>query len=330
MPNVTTDRVLALVLESLRTDDLTRLCRGHSIAPDELAALRDAFISAGAAGLQERRESRAWCQISVHLDSLGLQWYLFVLGDFQDRARHWIEQGIVDQFYFVHKPPGARVRFLGDRAALLPELSSAFDQLARDGQIGAWSRGLYDTEPYQFGGQTGIGIAHRFFTVESLAVLAFHRQRLRGDASLDPFVFSLLLIDLLLREVTGDAWERWDVWCRMESTGRALRLSDEAQAAAIERSRVARQAIGDVIGDPERAIRGLSSGERRIVDEYRRALPAIASELNHAHDHGQLLWGVRTILPFWIVFHWNRMAFDLHEQRWLTFLMTTLLSPRAG
>jgi thiopeptide-type bacteriocin biosynthesis protein len=318
---------LDLVLRSLRVDDLSSLCQGQPMAMAELAALRDAFVDAGVARMRELCLSRCWLQVSVQFDPLGLQWCLFATGALQDRVRCWIEHGALEQFSFVHKPPGARLRFLGEQARLLPALSEALDELVRCGDFSAWSHGLYDPEPYLFGGETGLAIAHRFFTAESLAVLAFHRLRLRGEASLGMIRFSLLLIDLLLREIVADKWERWDVWCKMKLAGRAL--SDRETAQALECSRPARQELAEFLDDPVRTRQRLSDRERRIVDEYCAALPAVAAEIGRALEHAALLWPLREILPFWIVFHWNRMTFDLDVQRQMAFLMTAVSSPHA-
>jgi thiopeptide-type bacteriocin biosynthesis protein len=310
---------LDLVLLSLGVDDLSVLCQGRAISPEELARLREAFIEAGVARVQEISLSRCWLQAGLQFDPFGLQWSLFVSGDLQDRVRRWMAQGIVEQFSFVHKPPGVRLRLLGERVRLLPVLAEMLDGYVHNGELTAWSRGLYDAEPYQFGGEAGLAIAHRFFTTESLAVLAYHRLRLRGEASLDMVSFSLLLIDLLLREVVAEKWERWDVWRKMSLAGRAF-----ADAQATQRQQPAGEQLVQFLEQPDRC---LSEGERRIVEEYRAALPAIASDLTKANDTAALLWPMREILPFWIVFHWNRMAFDLDEQRLMTFLMDTVLSP---
>ena len=327
MANDTRSRTLDLVLRSLCTDDLGGLCERHSIAPEKLAALRDAFVDAGIAAIEALDQTRSWFQVDVRFDALGFQWLLLLGGEFQDHVQRWIERGVVDQFCFVHKPPGARLRFRGERGVLLPELSALFARLVREGAITDWSRAVYDTEAYRFGGRTGMAITHRFFTVESLAVLAFHRERLRGGVTLEPMLFSLLLIDLLLRDVTDDEWERWDVWCRTEAAGRSLPLADQERATALEQSLATREALAGLLRDPERTIAGLSSPERRIVETYRNEVPAIARELRRARDRADLSLEMRAILSSWIVFHWNRMAFSLDDQRAIAFLATTASAP---
>jgi len=312
-----------LILESFHNPRWVELCEPAGIAPEKLGALRDVFLSAGAAAIAGRAGLQVWRQINIYFDALGLRWYCFASGDFLERLSAWHACGVVRQFCFVHKPPGLRLRFLGAQEPMVAELHRAMDELQAAGQIDNWSCGLYDSEPYQFGGDAGADVAHRFFTIESVATLAYHRVRLRGQASLEPVMFSLLLIELLLREATGDEWERWDIWQKMELTGRLERMDKATEARALHESVRARRELAQFLFHS----RELSSPEREIIAQYRETLPDIAQEIRQLHDTGRLLWPTREIIPFWIIFHWNRMAFSLEEQRRITFLMTELYSP---
>jgi hypothetical protein len=53
----------------------------------------------------------------------------------------------------------------------------------------------------------------------------------------------------------------------------------------------------------------------------------VAQRLNTARDEGQLLYGLRSILPSWVVFHWNRMGFSSAEQCSMSLAMIHLLGP---
>jgi thiopeptide-type bacteriocin biosynthesis protein len=228
----------------------------------------------------------------------------------------------------LFKPPGARIRFLGERTDLIPALDRLFAALCEDQAISSWSRGLYDAETYQFGGEEGLGAAHSFFTVESLAVLSFWRLAMAGKATIGPSEFSLTLLDLFLRQVVGDEWELWDLWHKMELTGRDLRVAGAARERAIDEAWKRGKPLLDLLrlNDPE--LTWLPGPERDCLLQYRIKLPSLSARLRQLHSDGALLFPMREILPFWVIFHFNRMCFPADEQRFLSFLMSTVLSPK--
>ena len=321
--------VVNLILESFRSDDLATLCQDGGITLEELASLRTAFIESGTARLQELLHPCRWLQVNLALDTMSAQWIAFMTGDFQDYVRSWVEQGQVEQIFFMHKPPGIRLRFLGVHDQFLPELSKQLDRLVRQGTITNGSRTVYDAEIYQFGGETGLQIAHTFFTLESLAVLAYHRLHLQQRTIFPPIEFSLVLLDSFLRKVTEDEWELWDVWCKMALTGRLPGPVYDETAVDSTQLATVREAFLPLLRDSTVTLACVSAAERTILAHYREKLPPIVTRLLEARDSGALLWGLREILPFWIIFHWNRMGFDLDRQRLLTLVMTRILDPKA-
>jgi hypothetical protein len=174
----------------------------------------------------------------------------------------------------------------------------------------------------QLGGPVGLDLTHRFFTAESVAVLAHHRLRLSGTARLDRELFSLILIDRLLRQVT-DAWEKWDVWCKMTLAGRP---ADTQSAISID--------AGDpgialtLLNHQSRVLDAASNDERELFARYDAGLERLAPKIHAAVEDGTLACGIREILPFWIVCHWNRMRFPPETQERLSGLMVRALSPR--
>ena len=72
----------------------------------------------------------------------------------------------------------------------------------------------------------------------------------------------------------------------------------------------------------------LTRPDREIVRRYLRANSVVARELVRAHRAGELLYPPRQLLPFWIIFHWNRWGFGLNEQVTLAHGVEHLLSPK--
>jgi thiopeptide-type bacteriocin biosynthesis protein len=323
-----TRRTVKLLLDSFRAKDLNKWCQDQGVEPAELASLRTSFIAGGTSRVHEILERRPWLQINITMNTLGHQWLLFIKGNFQDRIRSWVGKRAVDSFFFVHKPPGIRLRFIGISRRILPALEAHLQRMIKKGEIDGWSRGCYDAEVYQFGGEIGLDITHDFFTVESLAVLDYLRLRFTHSVVLEPGEFSLYLVNAFLRRVTQDEWELWDVWCRLELTGRIRKHSPNVSEADIPKADALRHAFLPVLSDDEHTLQIVSKRERVILDNYHKRLPRIAERLQRASETGTLLWGIRDILPFWIIFHWNRMGFDLAKQERLAFLMARILNPK--
>lgn len=266
-----------------------------------------------------------WMQANVPLGAHGRVWLELIGGDFQETIAAWLSQDVDRRrFFFTFKRPGLRLRFLGVDREQRARLAALLDRHC--GQGTGWSEAPYDPELQQFGGPVGLDLAHRYFTLDSLAVLGAARLRLYGGARLSPEELSLVMLHRVLAGATGDRWELWDLWCRMELTDRlehpvGSRAWRAAAPSAPDRMRVLALLYGTG-ADP-------SEGEQRVLAAYATPLGSLVSDVHAAVDAGELTWPLRDILPFWVVTHWNRMAFPAPVQRRLTMLMTHVLCPKS-
>ncbi|MEU2030744.1 thiopeptide-type bacteriocin biosynthesis protein [Nocardia amamiensis] len=318
-PSVPTRKLAAAVIESFAAPDLERVAAQAGVPVDVLVAARDAFISAGTAAIHGLDRQQRWLQFSISLGPDG--WQRIVRSDIGTRIRVWLRDGPGRGFFFMHKEPGLRVRFCGVDDGCAGALREALDVFVAETTITAWTSGPYDAEVMQFGGATGLSLTHQWFTAESLAVLEHHRLRLDGTARIGSELFSLMLIDRLLRRLCDD-WERWDVWCKLALTGRLV--GDAAGAVDLSRSRATRL----LLSHQARILGAAGEPERKMFARYDTALDELCPEIQAAVDAGRLLWGLREILPFWMVFHWNRMAFDFETQKLLAATGAAALSPK--
>lgn len=318
-PSVPTRMLAAAVMESLTAPNLEQVAVQAGMTVDVLVAARDAFISGGTAAIHCLDRQQRWLQYSISVGPDG--WQRIVRSDIGTRILAWLRGGPGRGFFYMHKPPGLRVRFCGVDGRCADALKEALDVHVAEATITSWSAGPYDAEVTQFGGATGLSLTHRWFTAESLAVLEHHRLRLDGTAQIGSELFSLLLIDRLLRRLCDD-WERWDVWCKLALTGRLV--DDAADAVDLSRSR----AIRLLLSHQARILGAASEPERTLFAQYDAALDELCPEIQAAVDAGRLLWGLREIVPFWMVFHWNRMAFDFETQKRLAATVAAALSPK--
>jgi len=271
-----------------------------------------------------------WADLAVSFDLLGLEWLSLFSSDLVDRVRSWIDEGWADRFYFLHKPPGLRMRFRVRCDRLLPEVERFLDEKAATHCLESWHRGLYESESYRFGGELGMDIAHEFFTAESLVVLAYLRICLQERARLSRQQFSLILLLELLERVVEGQWELWDVWCKMEVVERVATVSPELLAAARQEAQCSGPLVVPLLRDRRELLATASDDERDLIEHYRSEAHHVAGRLREAREHGKLLYGVRSILPSWVVFHWNRMGFSIAEQSSMCLIMIHLLGPDAS
>jgi thiopeptide-type bacteriocin biosynthesis protein len=319
--------LIRLILDSFRDDDLQQWCLNHQVSYEELSCLRSAFVSAGSEGLLRLQRCPRWTQMTVTLDDTTRQWERLMAGEFQDRIRSWLAADSERAFFFVNKRPGIRLRALTSDSDGTNALAQTLHEMAAGRQILSWAYGSYEPEVFQFGGESGLTLAHAYFTAESLAVMAFLRARIGGSSSMSPERFSILLLDTLLRSVVEDELEVWDVWGNMELTGRldrpAIQKYSAEGAGAPSQLRLRDQLRGVYFGSQR-----VAEPERAFFESYRSQTSPIAGKFRELDQTGRLLWNKRRILPFWIIFHWNRMRFSFRQQQRLSRLMVRLYSPK--
>lgn len=319
------DAYPGLVLAALLRDEDEALTVAErlGVPTGALAAWRNAVIDAGLAVLADRLEPVGWVQVDV----IAVTWAALVAGPLLDRLSEWVDAGVVSNTWFVHKPPGLRLRLEGERERLRSLLSPLLDEIVAAGGATGWRFGFYLPETHLFGGPVGMALAHRFFTADSLAVLGYHRARQERSVRLGPTEFSLLLLDGCLTRLVPDPWERWDVWCRLRWTGRILDQSAPPGAAP---AKLPDDAVGWV-----RAVRslpgpwpGASRQEQAILYDYLHRIESLADQTRVAIEAGEPVANLRLSLPFWIVFHWNRLGFSPEAQRAITRVVIAGIDPR--
>lgn len=326
-PRLVVERVLA----SLRQLDgpLESSDREPPLDPARLAALRELFIAAGTEAVARAVSPPRWVQVGVR---------------FGDHAQHgrflherlgravgaWLDQGTIDGFFFMNKDPGCRLRFRtpGPELDFRQQLVGMLEREIAEGRALEFAFGTYEPEVYQFGGPVGLALCHELFTIESRAVLEFGQLSASGRTTVDPVVFSLFVIQVLLRRLVGDRWELWDAWMHMDLTGRRVELGDQRRAELLAELADQRDVLEVLALEPEALCEELDDVERPVFQRCLDGLDALAGRLRAASAGGQLCFGLREILPFCIVFHWNRMRFDHALQCSLVFYMTQILSPK--
>lgn len=307
--------------------------RGREWSPVELgvfAGLKEAFISAGLDRVQGTLWPHAWVQLGLSFADTE-QGERFQSGALlREAVEQWRAAGLVGQFWFMNKPPGMRLRFFVPDPASRVEsrIISTLDHARQRGMLADYEFGVYDEETHQFGGAAGLAIFHEFSTYDSLGILRFKELRAAGDATIDETVLSLLVVNDLFAAVAGDAWEQWDIWCEMRLTGRLFERDREATDALREDLAENQELLRSLLFRRDEVIAELHPTEATLVETYAQGNRRVARALEQACRERKLSYGPRKLLPFFVVFHWNRIGLPIDEQVALCFFMHELLNPK--
>lgn len=321
-------RALAdLVLERLRNPrrGAARAAR-LGLSAGQLAGLTAHFVDAGMKALVECPPFPGWLQFGVSfVPSRSQRTALATQAFFGEALRRavlrWRARSIVRRFFFMGKPPGMRVRFETSPATPFAEVRRVVSSwLIRQPAVARVAPSIYLAESFQFGGALGVDVAHDYHAADSLLALqAIYREQ-RGTISASTEILSLLIVCDLVRRMTDDSWEAWDVWKRMAITGRRPNVRREI-------AREMMTMVRPFVLRPEGVLRRLAPADRRLVAAAYEANERAATAMRRLADRGQLLFHVREIIPFWIVFHWNR--WNVANQAALTVGIEATLDPRS-
>ncbi|WP_329575760.1 thiopeptide-type bacteriocin biosynthesis protein [Kitasatospora sp. NBC_01250] len=310
------ERLLADCLEDVRDNPLG-VVPVDSTGPGYDAA-RHTFLTAGLAALRDDVPESGWVQINLAPGPAAWHRTYQVVAD---TARKLIAAGEARSFFFMHKPPGLRVRFDAGRPEVEPlrrELTHCLQDL--DGQQRPPICGRYEPETYLFGGPQSMKYVHDLFTADSFAWLDHHdaiaaAAEEGGPEPIADWRFSLHLLGELLHGLGVVGWEHRGVWQVVrDDTGRRLgtELDDDARRAAAG-ILAAWQAGGPALlasAPPERraAIQAHGEAVRLAAEQWRTGY----------FESGEALIGPRRAAAYHVIFHWNRGRLSGARQSLLT------------
>ncbi|MGW2485765.1 thiopeptide-type bacteriocin biosynthesis protein [Streptomyces sp. NPDC001606] len=279
-------------------------------------AARHTFLTAGLTALRHDLPETGWTQLNL---TPGPAAWHRTYRAIADTARELIARGTARSFFFMHKPPGLRLRFEAarpDDEELHKELTRRFQDL--DGQLSPPLRVRYEPETYLFGGPASMRHVHELFTADSFAWLDHHTATGDADGHPQPLAdwrLSLLLLGELLAGLGIVGWEHRGVWEAVrDDTGRRLGPHQDAD------TRRAATGIRAAWQAGHRGLLAAAPPERRAALEAHTAAVRQAAERWRTgyFESGDALIGPRRAAAHHVVFHWNRGRLSLARQSLLT------------
>ncbi|MEV7778817.1 thiopeptide-type bacteriocin biosynthesis protein [Kitasatospora sp. NPDC088351] len=312
-PVVQTERAVLDVLAG--TPLLDAAARVH-LAPSVLDDAVDRYRCAGRQALREHAGPTDWWQVLIEFtdwhtaEATAARHLHPLLADVAAGGEGW---------WFIRKHPCWRIRLRAD-STVKTAVGAALDRLVADGHLRGWRTGRYEPETAAFGGPTAMEVAHQLFGADSRRILDLAD---RGEVPLGRRELSVLLCTALLRGARLEWYEQGDVWDRVCQerplpTEPAGRLDQTATAL-----RTLLLADTDIKGPLFGA-----AGPLVFATDWACAFHQAGDALGTAALAGALGRGLRHVLSYHVIFHWNRLGLPTPVQAVLAHAArTAVLDP---
>lgn len=302
VPQGGNEAVHQAVLEVLGGVPLTEAAALIGVNPADLKSAVDVFCKAGFHALDARSD---W-------------WQLYVEFTDWDNAEHVVadhllpvltrlegEEGLA--WWFIRKHPCWRLRLRVREHAARSVVVAVLDELAAEGRIRRWWTGVYEPETVAFGGSAGMEAAHRLFHADSRAILGL---RGRGNGALGHRETSVLLCTTLMRAAGLEWYEQGDVW---DLVRRERALPDDVPEERLRVMAVDMRALLLADIDPSGSLFG-PGGAAESAAHWAEGFRGMGITLGTTARAGRLERGLRRVLAYHVIFHWNRMGIPARTQ----------------
>jgi thiopeptide-type bacteriocin biosynthesis protein len=301
------DSIEAAIVKVLTGTSLTGVASAAGVEPAALADAIEVYRQAGRRALEHHINS-GWWQVYIRFTDWDLaeQAVAEHLAPLLQRAE---ADGMIAAWWFIRKHPCWRLRLQPGPAgrAMTTNLSPALDQLATEGQIGGWWPGIYEAETAAFGGNPGMDIAHNLFCADSRAIVNMLRS---DETTLGRRELSLLLCSTLMRAANLEWYEQGDVWHRVTQE-RPLPTDVPIAKMAAMADEVKHVMLADATPNgPLVGASGPLASAASWAETFRRA----GRTLGAAARQGTLQRGLREIISYLVIFHWNRLGLPVRTQ----------------
>ncbi|WP_119582645.1 thiopeptide-type bacteriocin biosynthesis protein [Streptomyces europaeiscabiei] len=312
------EATLNAVLDVLAGTDTDTAAARAGLELTDLDAAVAVYQQAGQQALAQQAGPPAWRQLYIQFTD----WAKAE----QTAADHIVpvldlaqQDGLITGWWFIRKHPCWRMRLLPAFGTSLPlALTDMLDKLTAAGQVHRWWPGIYEPETAAFGGDTSMTIAHTLFHADSHAILTTAHGEL-GRREL-----SLLLCATLMRAAGLEWYEQGDVWHRVT---RERPLPSDVPAAKIHAMADSLRQL--LIADTSPSGPMLQSDRTlKPAADWVSAFRQAGRDLGTAARDGALDRGLREVISYHVIFHWNRIGLPARTQSVLAHAAhTAILHP---
>ncbi|MFH9734372.1 thiopeptide-type bacteriocin biosynthesis protein [Streptomyces sp. NPDC017260] len=291
------------VLTGLPIADTAHQYRIHPTTLSDAAAVYD---QAGRDALARHAATGDWWQAYIHFTdwtNADATFTTHVLPLLQEAEA----DGTLDGWWYTRKHPCWRLRLRPrPRIGAKLDIGDGLDRLVVDGHLQRWWPGIYEPETAAFGGATSMTTANSLFITDSREA---QRLRRRGDLAVGPRELSVLLCTIMMRAARLEWYEQGDVWHRVITKEHRSAIS----AVPAERLDARAQEIRSLLlADCDALLR--SGGPLEPVAEWAAAFRSTGQALGRAVQDGTLDRGLRQVLSYHVIFHWNRLGLSMRTQ----------------
>ncbi|MFJ4570626.1 thiopeptide-type bacteriocin biosynthesis protein [Streptomyces sp. NPDC088846] len=275
--------------------------------PHDLAAAVEVFQDAGRQAL-EAQADRSWRQIYLEFADWASAERI-AAGHLEPVLNAHERQDEVAAWWFIRKHPCWRLRFrLGThRATTEARLRTALDDLVRAGHLRRWWPGIYEPETAAFGGGLAMDVAHNLFTADSGFILGICR---REQSALGRRELSVLLSTTFMRGAALEWYELGDAWDRVTQERPLPSDVTPDQLHALTQDLRTLLLADSAPDGPLWGAGGPAAFASDWADSFRQAGRALGT----AARAGHLERGLRHVLAYHVIFHWNRFGLPLRTQ----------------
>ncbi|WP_327352759.1 thiopeptide-type bacteriocin biosynthesis protein [Streptomyces sp. NBC_01304] len=317
------NRVGRAVLQVLAGQPIANVAKSVGMEPIALSDAVEVFTQAGndALRLHERRTN--WAQFYVefadwtHAERTAAAHLAPALNGLQ-------ESGALSLWWFIRKHPCWRLRLCSEPGSqAYKELTGHLDELVKAGHLRRWWPGIYEPETGAFGGAAGMLAAHSLFSADSHHILTRHGQ---SDVPLGRREISVVLCTVMMQAAGLEWQEQGDVWDRVITEENRSAIGKVLEDRLEGMTRQIRQLL---VSDthPDGPLFGLH-GPLHPVAEWATAFRHTGQALKEAVTCGSLDRGIRRVLAYHVIFHWNRAGLPFGAQSALALAArTAILDP---
>ncbi|MFI9829625.1 thiopeptide-type bacteriocin biosynthesis protein [Streptomyces sp. NPDC051913] len=312
------EATLHAVLDVLAGTDTDTAAARAGLKPTDLDDAVALYQQAGQQALAQQAGPQAWHQLYIQFTDWARaeQTAADHLAPILNLAQ---QDGLITGWWFIRKHPCWRMRLLPAYGTQLPlALPNMLDELTAAGPVHRWWTGIYESETAAFGGDTSMNIAHALFHADSHAILTTPHGEL-GRREL-----SLLLCATLMRGAGLEWYEQGDVWHRV---GRERPLPSDVPAAKVHAMADSLRQL--LIADTSPSGPMLQSDRTlKSAADWVSAFRQAGRDLGAAARDGALDRGLREVISYHVIFHWNRLGLPTRTQSVLAHAAhTAILHP---